>query len=46
MCFSLSQITERKNGALADLDDVVGCFKYYAKLAGGLLIAAVFLENP
>ncbi|KAH1232556.1 hypothetical protein GmHk_09G025176 [Glycine max] len=26
-------------------DDVVGCFKYYAKLAGELLIAAVFLEN-
>ncbi|KAH1213388.1 hypothetical protein GmHk_14G041364 [Glycine max] len=37
-------ITERKNGALADLDDV-GCFKYYAKLVGRLLIAVVFLEN-
>ena len=25
--------------------NVVGCFKYYVKLAGGLLIAVVFLEN-
>ncbi|KAG4909571.1 hypothetical protein JHK87_055687 [Glycine soja] len=27
------------------VQDDVDCFKYYAKLAGGLLIAAVFLEN-
>ncbi|KHN47588.1 Betaine aldehyde dehydrogenase 2, mitochondrial [Glycine soja] len=51
MCFSLSQITEKKDEpgklevidygepldeAPADLDDVIDCFNYYAKLAEGL----------